>query len=161
MKLKEIEQLNEKKKSNIIKRIKYNERFKEEYEKEKEKLFLKTQSLKRIKNHKLMLNKEKIYLKNENRREEILNGEYIRLNRIIVRESEINDKRKTSQMLEINDRIEFEEQIKHFLKERRYIQSQSIMRKNKKEKLYIYQGILKKEEEKKRRLSIDQIRKIK
>lgn len=161
MKLKEIEQLNEKKKSNIIKRIKYNERFKEEYEKEKEKHFLKTQSLKRIKNHKLMLNKEKIYLKNENRREEILNGEYIRLNRIIVRESEINDKRKTSQMLEINDRIEFEEQIKHFLKERRYIQSQSIMRKNKKEKLYIYQGILKKEEEKKRRLSIDQIRKIK
>jgi hypothetical protein len=64
-------------------------------------------------------------------------------------------------MLEKNDRIEFEEQIKHFLKERRLIQSQSIMRKNKKEKLYIYQGILKKEEEKKRRLSIDQIRKIK
>ena len=81
-----------------------------------------------------MLNKEKIYLKNENRREEILNGEYIRLNRIIVRESEINDKKKNSQMLEKNDRIEFEEQIKHFLKERRLIQSQSIMRKNKKEK---------------------------
>lgn len=97
-----------------------------------------------------MLNKEMLSLKEESRREEILNGEILILHRNLVKDSEYNTKKINAQMSVINDQIEFEEKLKNFLKKRRLIQGQSILRKNKKEKFYIYQGILKKEEEKRK-----------
>ena len=47
----------------------------------------------------------------------------------------------------LTNKIEYEDEIKNFLKQRKLIQSHSIMNKTKREKFQIFQTLLKKEEE--------------
>ncbi len=119
---------------------------KEKVEKEREKNIIKTQTLNKIKSQKIIFNRERLIEENENRRDEILNDELIKLNRAIEKDFEVKNKKYNAQMNILINKIEYEDEIKNFLKQRKLIQSHSIMNKTKREKYQIYQNILKKEE---------------
>ena len=120
---------------------------KEKVEKEREKNIIKTQTLNKIKSQKIIFNRERLIEENENRRDEILNDELVKISRAIEKDYEIKNKKYHAQMNILTNKIEYEDEIKNFLKQRKLIQSHSIMNKTKREKFQIYQKLLKKEKE--------------
>ena len=127
------------------------ENLKEKFEKEREKNIIKTQALNRIKSQKIIFNRERLIEENENRRDEILNDELVKISRAIEKDYEIKNKKYHTQMNILTNKIEYEDEIKNFLKQRKLIQSHSIMNKTKREKFQIYQKLLKKEKEKEKK----------
>ena len=146
-KLKEIEKEMEDKKIKIVRKMRKIENLKEKFEKEREKNIIKTQALNRIKSQKIIFNRERLIEENENRRDEILNDELVKFNRAIEKDFEVKNKKYNAQMNILINKIEYEDEIKNFLKQRKLIQSHSIMNKTKREKFQIYQKLLKKEKE--------------
>ena len=131
---------------------------KEKVEKEREKNIIKTQTLNKIKSQKIIFNRERLIEENENRRDEILNDELVKISRAIEKDYEIKNKKYHAQMNILTNKIEYEDEIKNFLKQRKLIQSHSIMNKTKREKYQIYQNILKKEEvEKEKYININNL----
>ena len=158
--LKELEKEKEKRRKKILKRIQDIFHKKDEYDKKKNEIFFRNKSLKKEHFGKLIKNKSLITQIEDSKRESILFDELERLNRGINKDLSVESKRIKAQLSSITNQIEYEEEIKDFKKKIYIIKDESILTKNKKEKIDLYKEKLRLDEEKKRKEAESNLEKV-
>ena len=149
--LKELEKEKEKRRKQILKRIQDIFNKKDEYDKKKNEKLFRNKSLKEEHFGKFIKNKSLITQFEYSKRESILFDEFERLNRGVNKDLSVESKRIKAQISSITNQIEYEEEIKDFQKKIYLIKDESVLTKNKKEKIDLYKEKLRLDEEKKRK----------
>ena len=149
--LKELDKQNEKNRKKIIKKIEVMERKKMILDKEKENFLNKLRDirnnyLKETNSNKIMLSKEE-----ELRRGDILDFEIYKFDKALGKDSGDQKKRSNSQIRTILNQKEEQEKMKEFMKVINSLQTDSITKKNDKEKRKMYNEKVRKEREEKRK----------
>ena len=158
--LKELEIEKEKRRRQIFTRIQDIFNKKDEYDKKKNEKLFRNKSLKQEHFGKLIKNKSLITQFEDSKRESILFDELERLNRGINKDLSVESKRIKAQLSSITNQIEYEEEIKDFKKKIYIIKDESILTKNKKEKIDLYKEKLRLDEEKKRKEAESNLEKV-
>ena len=150
-KLKELEKKHDKERKMIIKKIENMTLKKMALDKVKEEYLLKIKTMRDNKFEKAKLNKSMIELKERERRENILFDEEEKFCRVRSKENK-NDSIKSHSIYQtIGFQKEKDEKMKNFLKQMSMLQSQSIIKKNHKQRKQIYINKLRKEAEERRK----------
>ena len=150
-KLRELEKKHDKERKMIMKKIETMELKKRALDKLKEEHLLRIKSHRDNKLEKAKLNKSMLELKQQERRENILYDEEEKFDRAINKENKCNSMKNISIYQTIGYQKEKDRKIKNFLKQRNLLQSQSIIKKNDKQRRQIYINKLRKEAEERRR----------
>ena len=150
-KLIELEKKNDKERKMIMKKIETMELKKRALDKVKEEYLLKLKSMRDNKFEKAKLNKSMIELKEKERRDNILYDEEEKFDRALSKEMKYNSTKTFSRYQTIGYQKEKDKKMKNFLREMNLLQSQSVLKKNQKQKKQIYIDILKKEAEERKK----------
>ena len=150
-KLKELEKQHDKERKMIIKKLENMENKKRMLDKIKEENLLRIKTLRDNKFEKAKLNKSMIELREEERRENILYDEEEKFYRVRCKENRCNSLKLNSRFQTIGYQKEKDEKMKNFLKQMNALQSQSIIKKNEKQRKQIYINKLRKEAEERRK----------
>lgn len=150
-KLRLLEKMHDKERKMIIKKLETMENKKKMWDKVKEENLLRIKSLRNNKFEKAKMNKSMIDLKEQERRENILYDEEEKFNRVKNKENRCNSMKHYSRYQTIGYQKEKDRKMKDFLKQMDILQSQSIIKKNPKQRRQIYINKLRKEAEERRR----------
>ena len=150
-KLKELEKKHDKERKMIMKKIENMTMKKISLDKIKEENLLRIKNLRDNKFEKAKLNKSMIELKEKERRENILYDEEEKFYRVKSLENKNDSIKSYSIYQTIGYQKEKDEKMKNFLKQMNILQSQSIFKKNFKQRKQIYINKLRKEAEERRK----------
>ena len=150
-KLRLLEKMHDKERKMIIKKLETMENKKKMWDKVKEENLLRIKSLRNNKFEKAKMNKSMIELKEQERRENILYDEEEKFNRVKSKENRCNSMKHYSRYQTIGYQKEKDRKMKDFLKQMDILQSQSIIKKNPKQRRQIYINKLRKEAEERRK----------
>ncbi len=150
-KLIQLEKQHDKERKLIMKKLETMENKKKALDKIKEENLLRIKTLRNTKFEKTQMNRSMIELKEQERRENILYDEEEKFDRILHKENTYNYKKTYSRFQTIGNQKEKEEKLKNFLKQMNILKSQSIIKKNEKQKRQIYINKLRKEAEERRK----------
>ena len=151
-KLKEIEILNEKKRDELLKRIKSMDLRKELLEKKKN---VKISENKKLREKRFCLCDEKrkdLHIEESERRKDILLYQSIMLGRSLSRDNIFNIKRINASEKTLNEQMTLESNLTIFNKKMNELKSQSIFKKSLQERYKIFKDFKKKEAERKKEL---------
>ena len=150
-KLIQLEKQHDQERQLIMKKLETIENKKNALDKVKEENLLRIKTLRNNKFEKTKLNRSMIELKEQERRENILYDEENKFDRILNKENRYNSKKLYSRFQTIGYQKEKDEKMKNFLKQMDILKSQSIIKKNDKQKRQIYINKLRKEAEERRK----------
>ena len=150
-KLIQLEKQHDQERQLIMKKLETMENKKNALDKVKEENLLRIKTLRNNKFEKTKLNRSMIELKEQERRENILYDEETKFDRILHKENRYNSKKLSSRFQTIGYQKEKDEKMKNFLKQMDILKSQSIIKKNDKQKRQIYINKLRKEAEERRK----------
>ena len=149
--LKELEIKHDKERKMIMKKMEIMQMKKMALDKAKEENLLKIKTIRDNKFEKTKVNKSMIELKEKERRENILYDEEEKFDRALSKENKYNYLKLFSRYQTIGYQKEKDRKMKNFIKQRNILQSQSIIKKNAKQRRQIYIDKLRREAEERRK----------
>jgi len=124
---------------------------KNEKDREKEENLLKIKSLRDSRFEKTRYNRSMLELKEKEKRDNILNNEEEIMDRVLSKENRCNSVKRITRYQTIGYQKKKDEKMKNFLKELNNLKSESMMKKNDKQRKQIYIDKLKKDAEERRK----------
>lgn len=124
---------------------------KNEKDREKEENLLKIKSLRDSRFEKTRYNRSMLELKEKEKRDNILNNEGEKMDRVLSKENRCNSVKRITRYQTIGYQKKKDEKMKNFLKELNNLKSESMMKKNDKQRKQIYIDKLKKDAEERRK----------
>lgn len=149
--LKDLEIKNDNERKLIIKKLETMQLKKSEFDKKKEENLMKIKSLRDNKFEKTRYNRSMLELKELEKRRNILNNEENKMDRVLSKENRCNSVKRITRYQSIGYQKEKDQKMKNFLKELSNLKSESIMKKNDRQKRQIYINKLKKDAEERKK----------
>ena len=147
----QLEKEKEKKRKAIIKKIQNHEKKKEENERKREEEMKRIKTLQSENKEKMQQKQKNIFFQFQDKRMRILSSETEKFQRALLKEDNTDKMKFKAHMSTISDQLSLEEERKEFLRKMNEIQDHSVLKKSKKEKIFMYKEKLRKEEEERQR----------
>ena len=149
--LRDLEIKNDNERKLIIKKLETMQLKKNELDREKEENLLKIKLLRDSRFEKTRYNRSMLELKEKEKRDNILNNEEEKMDRVLSKEKRCNSVKRITCYQTIGYQKKKAEKMKNFLKELNNLKSESMMKKNDKQKKQIYINKLKRDAEERKK----------
>lgn len=150
--LMELEKQNEKRRNDILNKIKTMDSKKEIFEKNKYERILENKKLREQRFASCLKNRKEILVEENERRKDILFYQSIMLGRSLSKDNIFHMKRLNASEKTLNEQMTLEKNLTLFNKKMNALKSQSIFKKTKQERYKIFKELKKKEAERKKEL---------
>ena len=148
----ELEKQNEKKRNDILNKIKTMDSKKEIFEKNRYERILENKKLREQRFASCLKNKKEILVEENERRKDILFYQSIMLGRSLSRDNIFRKKRLNASEKTVNEQMTLEKNLTLFNRKMNMLKSQSIFKKTMEERYKIFKELKKKEAERKKEL---------
>jgi len=148
----ELEKQNEKKRNDILNKIKTMDSKKEIFEKNKYEKILENKKLREQRFASCLKNRKELLVEEDERRKDILFYQSIMLGRSLSRDNVFRKKRLNASEKTVNEQMTLEKNLTLFNRKMNMLKSQSIYKKTMEERYKIFKDLKKKEAERKKEL---------
>ena len=156
----QLEKINEKKRDNILKKIKNMNIRKEIFDRTKYEKILESKKLRQKRFSSCLRNRKNMDIEESERRKDILFYQSVMLGRSQSRDNIFNMKKRIANEKALNEQMTLEKNLTLFNKKMNILKSQSIFKKTPQERLQIFKDLKKKETEKRKKELEEKLNKI-